>query len=74
LWNQEDREVVENRPDIITKNSRKKSCILIDVIIPVDRNVMQKETGKKLQYRGIFRDAVNMEHEMYDCTNNNWGA
>jgi hypothetical protein len=45
--------------------------MLIDVIIPVDRNVMQKKTGKKLQYKSIFRDSVNVEHGMYDRANNN---
>jgi hypothetical protein len=48
LWNQgvyADREV--NRPDIMINNKKQKTCIPIDVAIPADRNVMQKETGKK---------------------------
>ena len=54
LWNQAvhtDREVTANRPDIILKNTKEKTCILIDVAIPADRNVMQKETEKKLKYK-----------------------
>jgi hypothetical protein len=43
LWNKAvhaDREVMANRPDIIIKNKREKTCILIDVAVPVDRNFM----------------------------------
>jgi len=42
-----DREVTANRPHIIIKNKKEKTCILTYVAIPVDRNVMQKEAGKK---------------------------
>jgi hypothetical protein len=37
LWNQgiqTDREVLANRPDIIIKNKKDKTCLLIDVAIP----------------------------------------
>ena len=50
LWNQEvytDREVMENRPDMIIKNRREKTCVLLHVAIPEDRNIMQKEAQKK---------------------------
>jgi hypothetical protein len=36
------REVTANRPDIIIKNKKEKTCKLIDVAIPADRNVAQK--------------------------------
>ena len=52
LWNREvhtDREVTANRPDIIIKNKKEKTCTLIDVAIPADRNVVQKEAEKKLK-------------------------
>ena len=42
-----DREVTANRPHIIIKNKKEKTCILIYVAIPVDRNVMQNEAEKK---------------------------
>ena len=60
LWNQGvhiDRDVMANRPDIIIK---KKSCILIDVTIPADRNVMQKEAEKKLQYKSLCIELQQM--------------
>jgi len=49
LWNQAvhtDREVTANRLDIIIKNKKEKTWALIDVAIPADRNVVQKEAEK----------------------------
>ena len=49
LWNQAvhtDREVTANRPDIIIKNKKEKTCTLIDVAIPADRNVVQNEAER----------------------------
>ena len=49
LWNQAvhtDREVTANRPDIIIKNKKEKTCTLIDVAILADRNVVQKEAER----------------------------
>jgi hypothetical protein len=40
------------RPDII-KNMKDKICLLIDVAIPSDRNVIQKESEKKLKYKNL---------------------
>ena len=48
-----DREVTSTRPDIIIKNKKQKTCTLIDVAIPADRNVMQKEAEKKLKYKSL---------------------
>ena len=56
LWNQAvhtDREVTANRPDIILKNKKEKTCTLIDEAISADRNVMQKEAEKKLKYNSL---------------------
>jgi len=56
LWNQAvhaDGEVTANRPDIIIKNKKEKIFTLIDVAIPADRNVVQKEAEKKLKYRSL---------------------
>jgi hypothetical protein len=35
---------------------RKKTCPLINVAIPADRNVLQKEAGKKLKYESLGRE------------------
>ena len=56
LWNQEvhtDREVVANRSAIIVKNREEKMSILMDMAIPVDRNVIQKDAEKKLKYNTL---------------------
>jgi len=42
-----------NGPDIIIKNKREKTCILIDVAIPMAGNVVQMEVEKKLKYRSL---------------------
>ena len=63
LWNQAvhtDREVTANRPDIIIKNKQEKTCTLIDVAIPADRNVVQKEAEKKLKYKGLCIEIQRM--------------
>ena len=75
LWNQAvhtDREVTAYRPDIIIKNKKEKTCTLIDVAIPTDRNVVQKEAEKEVKIQEfMYRDTMNVEPEMYDCTSNN---
>jgi hypothetical protein len=40
---------MENKPDIIIKNKKEKTCIglLLDLAMPVDRTVKQKEAEKK---------------------------
>ena len=63
LWNQEvhtDREVTTDRPDIIIKNKKEKTCTLIDVAVPADRNVVQKEEGKKLKYKSLCIEIKRM--------------
>ena len=35
-----DREVTAHRPDMISKSKKEKTCTLIDVAIPADRNVV----------------------------------
>ena len=49
-----------NMPDIIIKNKKKKAYILIDVTIPADRNVMQKEVEKKLKYKSLCIEIQQM--------------
>ena len=43
-----DKVVTANRPDVIIKNEKEKTCTLFDVAIPADRNAVQKEAEKKL--------------------------
>ena len=63
LWNQAvhiDREVTTNRPDIIIKNKKGKTCTMIKVAIPADRNVVQKEAEKKLKYKSVCIEIQRM--------------
>jgi len=63
LWNQAvhtAREVTANRTDIIIKNKKEKTCTLIDVVIPADRNVVQKEAEKKLKYKSFCIEIQRM--------------
>ena len=49
LWNQQvqtDRTILNNKPDIIIRNNERRTCILIDVTIPGDRNVIKKVAEK----------------------------
>jgi len=68
LWNQAvhtEREVTENRPDIIIKNKKEKTCTLIDVAIPTNRNVVQKEAEKKLKYKSLCIEIQRMWNLKY---------
>jgi hypothetical protein len=49
LWNQQvqtDRTIPNNKPDIIIRDNEKGTCMLIDVAIRGDRNVIKKEAEK----------------------------
>ena len=53
LWNQQiqtDRIIPNNKPDIIIRENEKGTCMLIDVAISGDRNVIKKETETILKY------------------------
>jgi hypothetical protein len=63
LWTQgiqTDREVLANRPAIIVKNKKDKTCLLIDVAIPSDKNVIQKKAEKKLKYKNLRIESQRM--------------
>jgi hypothetical protein len=56
LWNQQvqtDRTIPNNKPDIIIRDNEKGTCLLIDVAISGDRNVIKKEDEKILKYKDL---------------------
>ena len=56
LWNQQvqtDRTIPNNKPDIIIRDNEAGTCILIDVAILGDRNVIKKEAEKILKYKDL---------------------
>jgi hypothetical protein len=56
LWNQQvqtDRTIPNNRPDIIIRDNEQRTCMLIDVAISGDRNVIKKEAEKILNIKTL---------------------
>ena len=41
-----ERTIAANRPDIVLKNKKDKTCLLIDMTIPLDTNTSVKTTEK----------------------------
>jgi hypothetical protein len=63
LWNQQvqsDRTVPNNRPDIIVQGNEKGTCMLIDIAISGDRNVIKKEAEKILKYKDLTIEIQRM--------------
>jgi hypothetical protein len=52
--------ITANRPDIIIKNQKERTCTLIDVAIPAYRNVVQKEVENKLKYKSLCIEIQRM--------------
>jgi hypothetical protein len=48
---QTDRTIPNNKPDIIICDNEKRTCMLIDVAVSGDRNVIKKEAEKILNYK-----------------------
>jgi hypothetical protein len=48
-----DRIIPKTKPDVIISDNGKGACILIDVAISGDRNVIKKEVEKILKYENL---------------------
>lgn len=48
-----DKKVGFNKPDIIIHNAEEKECMIIDVAIPMCRNIVRKEAEKITKYRDL---------------------
>ena len=54
LWNQQvqtDKTTTNNKPEILNRDNEKATCMLIDVAIWGDRNVIKKESENILKYK-----------------------
>jgi len=63
LWNQQvqtDRTIPNNKPDIIIRDNEEGTCMLIDVAISGDRNVIKKEAKKILKYKDLTIEIQRM--------------
>ncbi|KAL1256585.1 hypothetical protein QQF64_012130 [Cirrhinus molitorella] len=59
MWDKSDftdLTISANRPDIIVHNKKDKMCLVIDVAIPVDHNVVEKENDKLIKYKSLGID------------------
>jgi len=62
-WNQQvqtDRNSPNNKPDIIIRGNEKGTCMLTDVAISEDRNVIKKEAEKILKYTDLTIEIQRM--------------
>jgi hypothetical protein len=48
-----DRAIPNNKPDIIIRDNEKGTCMLIDVAISGDRNMIKKEEETILKYKDL---------------------
>ena len=51
--NNNNKIIPNNKPDIIIRDNEKETCILIDVAISGDRNVIKKEAEKIIKYKDL---------------------
>jgi len=55
-----DRTIPNNKPDIIIPDNEKATCMLIDVAISGDRNVIKKEANNILKYKDLTIEIQRM--------------
>jgi hypothetical protein len=63
LWSQQvqtDRAIPSNKPDIIIRDNEKRTCMLIDVAISGDKNMIKKEAKKILKYKDLAIEIQRM--------------
>ena len=65
LWDysiQTDKKIKANKPHVTVKDKREKTCKLIDVKIPVDRNVSVAEFEKVSKYKDLEIEVEKLCH------------
>jgi len=58
--NATDRTIPNNKPDIIIHDNEKRTCMLIDVALSGDINVINKEAEKILKYKDLTIEIQRM--------------
>ena len=59
MWDftiQTDREIHHRRPDVVIQKKRVKETIIVDIAVPGDSNIMQKESEKYEKYQDLARE------------------
>jgi phosphoribosylpyrophosphate synthetase len=54
------RTISNNKPDIIIRDNEKRTCLLIDVAISGDRNVIKTAAEKILKYKDLTIEIQRM--------------
>ena len=55
-----DRTIAANRLDIVLKNKKDKTCLLIDMTTPLDTNTLVKTTEKLTKYKDLEIEVERM--------------
>ena len=55
-----ERTIAANRPDIVLKNKKDKTCLLIDMTTPLDINTLFKTTEKLTKYKDLEIEVERM--------------
>jgi len=50
---QTDREIKANRPDILVKDKKQRTCRLIEISVPTEKNTSIKTTEKLSKYKDL---------------------
>ena len=66
-----DRTIAANRPDIVLKNKKDKTCLLIDMTIALDTNTSVITTEKLTKYKDLEVGAQNNNSPGPGCSK--WG-
>ena len=59
---QTDRTIPNNKPDIIIRDNAKETCMLVDLAVLGDRNVMKTGAEKILRYKDLTIEIQSMCH------------
>jgi hypothetical protein len=65
LWNQQvhtDRTIPSSKPDIIIQDNEEGTCMLIDITILGNRNVIKIEAEKILKYKDLTTEIQRMRN------------
>ena len=55
-----DKTIAANRPDIVLKNKENKTCLVIDITIPLNTNTSVKTTEKLIKYKDLEIEVERM--------------
>jgi len=57
---QTEKIVSNNKPDIIIRDNKKRTCMSTDIAISADRNMIKKEAENILKYKDIIIEIQRM--------------